>query len=120
MKIGRSGRNQGCEGWTLVKRRPSLRAKRLGLRNGSSAFGHLSGKRRWRARTPKPVGLSGAYQTPSKLIKPNQSETMLPTRFDQAGWQHEPAIIAPLGTAERDQRKSEAIAQLRSIALNCT
>ena len=66
VKVEMTDRNEGCEGWTAVKRRPALRAKRFGARNDSSAFGHPAGNRRWRARTPKPAALPVP-------IKPNQS-----------------------------------------------
>jgi hypothetical protein len=64
MTVEMTGRNQGCERWAAVKRRPALRAQRFGARNDGSAFGHRAGKRPWRVRAaPKPVGLSGADQT---------------------------------------------------------
>jgi len=39
MKVEMTGRNEGCKGWTAVKRQPALRAKRFGVWNDSSAFG---------------------------------------------------------------------------------
>jgi hypothetical protein len=57
MNVEMAGRNEGCKGWTAVKRQPALRAKRLGVRNDSSAFGRRpeSGAG---ARAPQPTGLS--------------------------------------------------------------
>jgi hypothetical protein len=52
VNVEATGRNRGCQGWTAVKRQPALRAKRLGLRNDSSAFGRRAEERRWRARIP--------------------------------------------------------------------
>ena len=117
MNVEMTGRNEGCEGWTAAKRQSALCAKRLGARNGSSAFGHGRertpcapafghgrertpcapafghGRERTpcapafghgRERTPcapapvcalRPVGLSRADQTQSKLIKANQSQS---------------------------------------------
>jgi hypothetical protein len=82
MKVETTGRNAGCEVWTAIRRRPAVCAKRLGLRNDSSAFGHPAGKRRWQARTPKSAGLSGAHHTQSNLIKANhtQSHVLLQSR----------------------------------------
>jgi hypothetical protein len=94
VNVEMTGRNEGCAGWTGMRCPPALRAKRFGARNGSSAFGHSAGKRRWRARTPKPVGPSGPHQTRSNLIKPNKSENRLPTRFYRAGRPPKPAILA--------------------------
>jgi len=52
-----AGRNDGCEGWTAVKRRPSLRARRFGTRNKNSAFG----------RPPPKAGQDEAKLTLSNL-----------------------------------------------------
>jgi hypothetical protein len=39
VKVEMTGRNVGCQGWTVAKRRPAL-PPRLGSSNDSSAFGH--------------------------------------------------------------------------------
>jgi hypothetical protein len=77
VKVGTTDRNQGCHGWTAAICRPALRAKRFELRNGSSAFGQPAAKQRCRADTQKRAGLSGAHQTPSNLIKANQTQSHL-------------------------------------------
>ena len=43
MTVEMTGRNEGCEGWTAIKRQPAFAAKRFGARNDSSAFGHSAG-----------------------------------------------------------------------------
>jgi len=131
VKVGQSGRNQGCAGWTAAKRRPALCANRFGVRNDSSAFGH------GRACTPcapapvcapKPVGVSGVNQTQSNPIK-NQSQsafkveetsrlfTVKEQRRDAPATfpVHHGVTLAPnaFGTANHRCR-------LRPIALNCT
>ncbi len=63
VKVETTGWDEGCEGWTVIKCPPPLRAQRFGARNESSAFGPRAGKRRWRAHTPEPAGLSGAHHT---------------------------------------------------------
>jgi hypothetical protein len=93
VKVVTTGRNEGCQEWTAVMRQTTSRAKRLGARNDRSAFGHPAGKRRCCAPTPRPVGLSGANQSQSKLIKPNQTQLHMlcdPTRaappLNSASW----------------------------------
>ena len=49
VNVEMTGRNQGSAGWTAVKGRPALRAKRFGTRYDSSALGQPAGKRHWRA-----------------------------------------------------------------------
>ncbi len=97
MDVEMTGRNEGCESWTVVKRCPGLparrfaarndsvcsvssclsafRAQRFGARNDSSAFGHPAETRRWRSHTPEPAGLSGFNHTQSKLIKAIQTQS---------------------------------------------
>ena len=58
MNVERTGRNEGCGGRTVLKRRPALPAPRFGARNDSSAFGRLAGNWRRRAhfKTCRPFG----------------------------------------------------------------
>ncbi len=58
VKTGVISRNEGCAGRAAVRCPPALHAQRFGARNDSSAFVPPAGKRRWRARTPRPAGLS--------------------------------------------------------------
>jgi hypothetical protein len=71
MTVEMTGRNEGCEGCAAAKRRPALRAKRFGVRNDSSAFGHRFGEPRWRARSPRPVGLNGAGKISLIFLPPS-------------------------------------------------
>jgi hypothetical protein len=74
VKVEMSDRNEGCDGWRAIKRQPAFRAKRFGVRNDSFAFGRPAETRRWRVRTPKPLGFSGAHQTQLfKSLPPKRS-----------------------------------------------
>ena len=112
MDVEMTYRIEGCKGWTLVKHRPSLRAKRFGVRNGSSAFGHPAGNCRGRARLPNPAGLSATHHAQSNLITPNQTEALLPTRFDQAGWRTPTRQFLPPRPPDRLTRSKETRSKL--------
>jgi len=43
MKVETKDRNDGCQGWTAIIRRPALPAQRFGARNDSSTFRHTAG-----------------------------------------------------------------------------
>ena len=84
MKIEMTGPKKGRDGETAVKRRPAS----LGSRRRADAWMNPAGSR-----------------AESKLITPNQSEEMLPTRFNQAGGRSEPGIFAHPSQVESDQIK---------------
>ena len=86
MNVEMTGPHEGRDGATAVTRRPAA----LDCRRRADALMNPAG-----------------HRAGSKLIKPNQSEEMLPTRFDQAGGRSEPGIFAHPGQVESNQIKPD-------------
>ena len=104
VNVERTGRNEGCQGWTTIKCPPALPAQRVGARNDRSA--HPAGKRRGRARISEPCQPFRCRSHPIKVKNADQSDAQPPANLpaSQACPPSCPAMA--LATAEAWRRQA--------------